>query len=82
MDSKNGIKEILDMLADLSEDNSVPKNVRLKVKDIITTLSCDEEVSLKVNKALHKLDEISDDINLNTYARTQIWDITSKLEGL
>ena len=82
MNSKNEIKGIIDILSDLGEDHSVPKNVRLKIKDIIKTLDFDEEVSLKVNKALHKLDEISDDININTYARTQIWDITSKLEGL
>jgi len=37
---------------------------------------------MKVNKSLSELDEISNDINLPTFIRTQIWGIASMLEQL
>ncbi|MBU0461926.1 MAG: UPF0147 family protein, partial [Nanoarchaeota archaeon] len=39
-----------------------------------------EELSIRINKALSELDEISDDTNLQAYTRTQIWNIASMLE--
>jgi len=82
MSSKEGIKDVIGALEDIGEDLTVPKNVRSKVQEIIKILNSDIELSLKINKALHELDEISNDMNLNSYARTQIWNIASSLEKL
>ncbi len=76
------IDNIIDALKDIEEDSTVPKNVRSKIKEMIENLRGEIELSLKVNKALHKLDEIADDMNLNSYVRTQIWNIASSLEKL
>ena len=72
--------DIIETLGDLKEDGVVPKNIKIKVDAIIENLSQESEISMKVNKALNELDEISDDPNLQAYTRTQIWNIVSMLE--
>lgn len=76
------IQNIVEALQELSQDNTVPRNVKSKVTEVIETLKDGngDEVSIKINKALSTLDEISDDTNLQPYTRTQIWNIASMLE--
>ncbi len=74
------VKDIIEQLSDLLEDNTVPRNVKSKIQSIINYLNENADLSLKVNKALNILDEISDDNNIQTYTRTQIWNIVSVLE--
>lgn len=77
------LAEIIDVIKDLIDDNTVPKNVKVKLSEIARMLETeDEEISLKVNKALHELDEIASDANLQSYTRTQILGISSALESL
>ena len=73
---------ILDVLNELVDDSAVPKNVKTKIKSTIDALSEDVDLSIRVNKALHILDDISDDANLQSYTRTQIWNVVSLLENL
>ena len=76
------VKDIIEQLSDLLEDNTVPRNVKGKVQTIINYLNESADLSLKVNKALNILDEISDDNNIQPYTRTQIWNFVSMLEAL
>jgi len=81
MTQGKAIKEAVDTLSLLEEDFTVPKNVRLKVKEIIESLNDSCEASLKVNKALNILEEIVDDVNVQSYTRTQILNVVSVLES-
>ena len=76
------VDEIISSLGELSDDNTIPKNVKLKIAEVIKILKDQSDISLKVNKALGILDEISDDSNLQPYTRTQIWNIVSLLEAI
>lgn len=77
------IKEVVEVLAEIEEDYSVPKNVRAKVKNAISALEeKNKTVAVKINKSLQELDEISDDSNIPIYTRTQIWNIVSSLSSL
>ncbi len=76
------IKDVIDLLSELSEDTSIPKNVREKTDKIRIVLEEDVDVSIKVNKALNELDEIGNDNNIEPYTRTQIWNIVSLLEKI
>lgn len=76
------IGDIIQMLNELHEDVTVPKNVRIKIEEIISSLRDDAILSIKINKALNELDEIASDVNLQPYTRTQIWNIISLLEKL
>lgn len=69
-------------LSEIQGDISVPRNVRVKIEAIISTLEEDIELLIKVNKALNELDEIANDTNLQAYTRTQIWNVMSVLEKL
>jgi hypothetical protein len=74
--------EVIQALTVLKDDDGVPKNVRSKIDTIINDLKDDSELSLKVSKSLHNLDEISEDLNLPAFIRTQIWNVSSMLEKL
>ncbi len=74
--------EIIQALTNLKEDDGVPKNVRSKIDTIISDLKDETDLSNKVGKSLHNLDEISEDLNLPPFIRTQIWNVSSMLEKL
>lgn len=73
---------IINALEELAQDNTVPRNIKAQVANIIEFLKEDEELPVRVNKALSELDVISDDTNIQPYTRTQIWNIASMLEML
>jgi uncharacterized protein len=77
------VETIISSISELSDDSTVPKNVKEKVHLIIDTLKSDKmDVSMKIDKALQLLDEISEDSNLQSYTRTQVWNLVSMLEKL
>ncbi len=79
----DALEGIVEALKDLKTDNTVPKNIRLKVDGIIQTLKDNSsDLDMKISKVQQELDEISEDSNIQAYTRTQIWNITSLLETL
>ena len=79
MDGKE-IEDVIEILNELQEDITVPKNVRIKIEKIINSLKESAKPLIKINEALNDLDEIAADVNLQPYTRTQIWNIISTLE--
>ena len=75
------IIQIIEALTELMEDSSVPKNVKTRVAHAIEALKEESENSIKVDKAIQELDEISNDTNIQSYTRTQIWNVVSLLES-
>ncbi len=80
--SEEKIKEIIDALSELSTDLAVPKNIKNKINQMIEILKDDSDLSIRVNKVLNELDEISDDTNMQAYTRIQILNIVSLLETI
>lgn len=77
------ILNLIENLIQIEEDDFIPKNVRLKLKQAISALSEDGvEPRMKANKALQELDDISNDPNVPSYIRPQIWNVVSLLESL
>ena len=77
------IRGVVDVLSQIEEDFSVPKNIRIKIKCVVASLSeNDESVEIRIDKSLQGLDEISDDPNLSSYTRMQIWNVVSVLESI
>jgi len=74
------IKDVIENLESLQEDSSVPKNVKERFRNTVSVLKEEVDLKIRVNKALHELDEIADDPNLEAYTRTQIWNLVSVLE--
>ena len=73
---------VVNSLNEIKEDDTVPRNVRTKIESVVSTLKEDTELPIKINKALNELDELSNDVNLQSYTRTQIWNVMSMLEKL
>ncbi len=82
MKNDKEIEGIVEALNSLVDDPSVPKNVKTTVEKIVSILGENVDLSIKVNKALHELDEVSNDTNLQSFTRTQIWNIVSMLEKM
>jgi len=78
------MEQIMYILKELQDDNSVSKNIKNKVAEMQKNLesSKKEELSLKVNKILSDLEDISSDVNVQPFIRTQMWHLTSLLENL
>jgi|TARA_B100001964_G_C13953391_1_gene474348 hypothetical protein len=70
------------LLEELKDDVTVPKNVRLKIEKVIEVLNSDLETPIKISKALNELEVIADDVNLQSYTRTQVWNVISILEKI
>lgn len=74
------LKDIIESLNEMMSDSTVPRNVKSKLQLTLNALNEDIEISLRVNKALNELDELTDDINVEAYTRTQLWNLVSMLE--
>ena len=79
---QKSIESIEPLLNELKEDAAVPKNVKLKIEKVIGILKKNSEVTIKVSKALNELEEVADDVNLESYTRAQIWNVISALEKI
>jgi uncharacterized protein (UPF0147 family) len=80
MSDEKEIEGVVEVLTELGEDGGVPRNVQERLGETIKVLKEKTELKIRVNKALHELDEVADDPNLQQYTRTQIWNIVRVLE--
>lgn len=79
MKNLSEFKELLIELID--EDKYLPKNVKEKLVFISNQLSdSSTNVEQVINGAKDILSEISDDPNIESFSRTQIWNLSSILE--
>ncbi|NHJ49406.1 MAG: hypothetical protein FK733_16570 [Asgard group archaeon] len=73
------------ILKDISEDTSVPRNIRRSASKALETLNeVEQEPSpaIRANMATSILEETSLDPNCPVHARTKIWQIISILETI
>lgn len=75
------ISTVIAMLREVEEDSCVPKNVKNKISTTIKDLETSkEEMSIKVSRALHALEVLTEDNNMQADTRTQLFNIVSTLE--
>ena len=79
---QKAIESIEPALKELREDATVPKNVKLKIEKVIGILRKNSEITIKVSKALNELEEVADDVNLQSYTRMQVLNVISALEKI
>lgn len=77
-----GLEDISDMIDGLVNDTSIPKNIRRALTEAKGRIDSDEEKSVKISAAIYLIESITEDINMPSHARTQIWAIMSALETL
>lgn len=74
------MEEISRLLDEISEDRTVPRNIRNMAQEAKSGLNSKQELAVRINSAISILDEVANDSNIPTYTRTQIWNIVSMLE--
>ncbi|MCC7552404.1 UPF0147 family protein [Candidatus Micrarchaeota archaeon] len=76
------LNDIIDIMDEIEEDTSIPKNIRKTITDAKKRLKTNEDATLKIGAVVYSLEEIAEDINIPSHARTQIWTILSALESM
>ncbi len=82
MANKKDLKPICEMLGEILNDRTVPRNIRSVAESSKEVLESDGSEELKISTAISNLDEIINDPNMPMYTRTQIWNIVSMLEQI
>ena len=81
-EKEESVKNIISTLTELGEDSTIPKNVKTKLQNVQMILNREEDMPIQVNRCLDELELVSNDVNLQPYTRTQIWNIVTLLEKL
>ena len=77
------IEAINKLLDEINEDRTVPRNIRTMVQEAKSDLNDEnKDMAVRINSAISILDNVSNDTNIPTYARTQVWNIVSMLETM
>jgi len=74
------LQNVILALQELEQDPSTPRNVKARLASTIKVLNEKSETSIKVSRALHELEDLTDDSNVQAYTRTQLFNIVSLLE--
>ncbi|MFQ6060310.1 MAG: UPF0147 family protein [Thermoplasmata archaeon] len=83
MASDEKLKQVMEVLDQLAEDTSVPRNIRrgaVEAKDLL--LKEEDALDVRVASAIFMMDELANDPNIPLHGRTLIWNIISQLETI
>ena len=76
------LQRIVETLAQLSDDGSVPRNVRRGAQSAREELvKARVPLDVRIASAVYVLDDLANDPNIPTHGRTAIWSIVSSLES-
>ena len=81
--NKESMKEAIMTLNQIVSSNSTPKTIKKAITDLIADIN-NQEYSLSVRAAntISLLDDVTQDPNMPSYVRTQLWQAVSKLESI
>jgi uncharacterized protein (UPF0147 family) len=81
--NKESMKGAIDTLSQIVSSNSTPKTIKKSISDLIVNLTSQEySLSVRAANAISLLDDITQDPNMPSYVRTQLWQAVSKLESI
>ena len=83
MDSDSRLRQIIEVLDQLAEDTSVPRNIRrgaTSAKERL--LQTKEAMDVRAASAIFILDDLANDPNIPLHGRTLIWNLISQLETI
>ncbi|HLE96765.1 MAG TPA: UPF0147 family protein [Candidatus Thermoplasmatota archaeon] len=77
------LRQMTEVIDQLIEDNSVPRNIRRGADSAKKhLLNKAEALDVRVSSAVNILDELANDPNIPLHGRTIIWNIISGLETM
>lgn len=78
MVNEDAVAQIVDYLEELQQESDMNKRFKEKATNVIKILNSSED--LRLDKALIELEELNS-IDMQSYHRTQVWDVISMLES-
>ena len=82
-ETQKSIDQSKHLLKQISEDSSVPRNIRRAANEAIAVLENEtDSPAVRAQNAISILDEPSQDPNCPNHARTKIWHVSSLLEPI
>jgi len=81
--NKQAMKEAIDTLNLIVSTNSTPKTIKKVVTDLVVDLVKEgDSLSVRAANTISLLDDVTQDPNMPSYVRTQLWQAVSKLESI
>ncbi len=82
-ENKESMKEAIDTLNQIVASSSTPKTIKKSISDLIKNLTEeDSALSVRAANTISLLDDVTQDPNMPSYVRTQLWQAVSKLESI
>jgi uncharacterized protein (UPF0147 family) len=82
VDVKQKLGQIIEVLDQLAEDTSVPRNIRRGATESKAKLEQSAALDVRVAGAIGKLDDLANDPNIPMHGRTIIYRVITELENL
>ena len=83
MENEAALKNALNILKQVSESSSTPRNIRKTLKEVTDMLTdTSASIGIRAANAISMLDDISQDPNMPSFARVTIWSGVSELENI
>ncbi|MGY5146529.1 MAG: UPF0147 family protein [Candidatus Nitrosopumilus sp. bin_7KS] len=81
--NKESMKGAIETLEQITSSNSTPKTIKKSITDLIVDLKNPENsLSVRAANTISLLDDVTQDPNMPSYVRTQLWQAVSKLESI
>jgi len=81
--NKESMKEAIQTLNLIASSNSTPKTIKKSVLELVADLSKEgDSLSVRAANTISLLDDVTQDPNMPSYVRTQLWQAVSKLESI
>ena len=81
--NKKSMDEAIETLDQIAKNPSTPKTVKKSLTDLLDELGTSEySLSVRAANAISQLDDITQDPNVPSYVRTQLWQAVSKMEAI
>ncbi len=81
--NKESMKEAIQTLEQITASSSTPKTIKKSITDLISDLNNPEySLSVRAANTISLLDDVTQDPNMPSYVRTQLWQAVSKLESI
>lgn len=76
----DNIIKALNALKELQSDATLPKNIINKIDNTIRFLESDGEIPIIVSKAISEIEDLTENNNMESFTRTQLFNVVSILE--
>ena len=81
--NKESMKGAIETLEQITASSSTPKTIKKSITELITDLNSQEtSLSVRAANTISLLDDVTQDPNMPSYVRTQLWQAVSKLESI